>query len=99
MDTPVLGYHVAVKTKPRDPMSRYTQRKDGEGWEVKPGEVFKLACCDCGLVHQVVIVIEDGKVGIAAKRDTRATGQRRRNHSPQNATAQTPPDSGTKDHE
>jgi len=41
-----------------------------------PGQVFKLACCDCGLVHQVVI--EEGKVGIAAKRDNRATGQRRR---------------------
>lgn len=60
-------------------MSRYIQRKDGEGFEVKPGEVFKLACCDCGLVHQVAIVIEDGKVGFAAKRDNRATGQRRRN--------------------
>jgi hypothetical protein len=71
-------------------MSRYTQRKDGEGWEVKPGEIFKLACCDCGLVHQVVIVIEDGKVGIAAKRDARATGQRRRKHSPENARAMTP---------
>ena len=62
-------------------MSRYIQRKDGEGWTVQPGQVFKLACCDCGLVHQVVIVIEDGKVGIAAKRDARATGQRRRKHS------------------
>lgn len=62
-------------------MSRYTQRLDGEGWEVKSGEAFKLACCDCGLVHQVAIVSEDGKIGIAAKRDNRATGQRRkRNH-------------------
>ena len=59
-------------------MSRYVQRKDGEGWTVTPGEVFKLACCSCGLVHQVVIVVEDGVVGIAAKRDNRATGQRRR---------------------
>jgi len=63
-------------------MSRYTQRKDGEGWEVKAGQAFKIACCDCGLVHQVVIVIDDGKVGIAAKRDNRATGQRRRKSLP-----------------
>ncbi len=61
-------------------MSHYKQRKDGEGWTVEAGQIFKLACCDCGLVHQVVIVIDDGKVGIAAKRDNRATGQRRRRH-------------------
>ena len=71
-------------------MSRYTQQKDGEGWEVKPGEIFKLACCDCGLVHQVAIVIEDGKVGIAAKRDARATGQRRRKHSRMNVRVSAP---------
>jgi len=63
-------------------MSRYIQRIDGEGWEVKAGEIFKLACCDCGLVHQVVIVVNKGKVGIAAKRDNRATGQRRRRMNP-----------------
>jgi hypothetical protein len=40
-------------------------------------------------VHQVVIVIEDGKVGIAAKRDNRATGQRRRKSS-QNANVDAP---------
>lgn len=59
-------------------MTRYVQRTDNEGWVVTPGEVFKIACCDCGLVHQVVIVVEGGKVGIAARRDRRATGQRRR---------------------
>jgi hypothetical protein len=73
-----------MATNRQTAVSRYTQRKDGECWEVKPGEIFKLACCDCGLVHQVVIVIEDGKVGIAAKRDARATGQRRRKHSRMN---------------
>jgi len=75
-------------------MSRYTQRKDGEGWEVQPGQIFKLACCDCGLVHQVVIVVEGGEVGIAAKRDARATGQRRRKHSRMNVQTDTPPNGG-----
>lgn len=51
---------------------------------MQPGQIFKLACCDCGLVHQVVIVVEGGEVGIAAKRDARATGQRRRKHSRMN---------------
>ena len=58
--------------------SKYTQRHDGEGWEVRPGEIFKLACCDCGLVYDVVIVEEKGEIGVAAKRNNRATGQRRR---------------------
>lgn len=60
--------------------SRYVQRHDGEGWTKKSGVVFKMECCDCGLVHQVVVLA--GKpwqlVGLAAKRDNRATGQRRR---------------------
>ena len=59
-------------------MSKYIPRKDGEGFEVPIGEVYKLACCDCGLVHDVVFVVEDGKLGMAAMRNNRATGQRRR---------------------
>jgi hypothetical protein len=59
-------------------MSRYIQRLDNEGWTEKSGVPFKLACCDCGLVHQVVIVADGEDIGIAARRDNRATGQRRR---------------------
>ncbi len=60
-------------------MSRYTQRKDGEGWQETSGKPFRLACCDCGLVHDVVIVRGRGKeLGIAARRNNRATAQRRR---------------------
>lgn len=36
-------------------MTRYIQRKDGEGWAQKAGEVFRIACCDCGLVHDLVV--------------------------------------------
>ena len=57
---------------------KYVQRKDGEGFEVPSGEMYRIACCDCGLVHDFVFVSEDGKpVGIAAKRNNRATAQRR----------------------
>jgi len=59
-------------------MVEYKQRKDGEGFEIPLGEIYKLACCDCGLVHRVVFVVEDGRLGMAAERDNRATGQRRR---------------------
>lgn len=64
-------------------MSRYAQRKDGEGFAVPNKQIFKLACCDCGLVHQFAVVAEGVRkgaaIGIAAKRDNRATAARRRN--------------------
>lgn len=59
-------------------MTRYIQRKDGEGWAQKAGEVFRIACCDCGLVHDLVVTNGRGQVGIAARRNNRATAQRRR---------------------
>lgn len=59
---------------------KYRQRKDCEGWEIKSGQPFRLACCDCGLVHDVVVVREGKSLGIAAKRNARATAARRRKH-------------------
>jgi hypothetical protein len=60
-------------------MSNYTQRQDGEGFEVPSGELYKIACCDCGLVHDFVFISQDNKpIGVAARRNNRATGQRRR---------------------
>ena len=60
-------------------MTRYKQRLDGEGFTVKSGEIHRIACCDCGLVHDFVFVSEDGKpIGVAARRNPRATAQRRR---------------------
>lgn len=57
---------------------KYVQRMDGEGFSVPSGEIYRIACCDCGLVHDFVFVSEDGKpIGIAAKRNNRATAQRR----------------------
>lgn len=44
---------------------------DGEGVELASGEIFNLRCCDCGLVHRVVIVSQDDKpVGLALERVT-----------------------------
>lgn len=60
-------------------MTKYVQRKDNEGFEVPSGALYKIACCDCGLVHDFIFVSEDGKpIGIAARRNNRATGQRRK---------------------
>jgi hypothetical protein len=57
---------------------KYKQRQDGEGFEVPLGQVYRIACCDCGLVHDFVFVYEDGALGVAAKRNNRATAARRR---------------------
>lgn len=61
------------------PRAKYTQRTDNEGFEVPVGEVYRMACCDCGLVHDFVFVSADGKpIGVAARRNNRATAQRRK---------------------
>jgi hypothetical protein len=60
-------------------MVTYVQRYDDEGFTVPSGEVYRIACCDCGLVHDFVFVSEDNKpIGIAARRNNRSTAQRRR---------------------
>ena len=59
-------------------MTKYVKREDGEGFELPVGEIYKLACCDCGLVHDVVFIYEGGKLAMAAKRNNRSTGQKRR---------------------
>jgi hypothetical protein len=58
---------------------KYIQRKNGEGFEVPSGQLYRIACCDCGLVHDFVFIAGKGIVGIAARRNNRATAQRRRN--------------------
>jgi hypothetical protein len=62
-------------------MTRYKQRQNGEGFVVPLDEVYRLACCDCGLVHDIVLCYdkETGDLGMATKRNNRATAQRRRN--------------------
>jgi hypothetical protein len=59
--------------------AKYKQRHDGEGFTVPSKQVYRIACCDCGLVHDFVFVAGRGVVGIAAKRNSRATAQRRKN--------------------
>jgi hypothetical protein len=68
-------------------MSRYIKVHDNE-WQMPILEGYKMACCDCGLVHNInfKIVKEDNvdkeikgaRVILQATRNTRATGQVRR---------------------
>lgn len=66
-------------------MKKYIQRKDGEGFSIPNRTPYKLACCDCGLVHIIALAAPGLRkgvpIGMAAMRDNRATGQRRR-HKP-----------------
>lgn len=63
-------------------MSRYVKRVNGEGWTVKNRIPFRIGCCDCGLVHDIVVCVNSKRrgsvIGIAAQRNERATGQKRR---------------------
>lgn len=61
-------------------MTKYKKREDYEEFLVNyKGEILAIACCDCGLVHQYAFhVYRGGKLGMAAKRENRATAQLRR---------------------
>lgn len=47
---------------------------------VAPVEGYRMACCDCGLVHELQFAVhaESNRIMLRARRDNRATGQRRR---------------------
>ena len=57
---------------------RYKKLIDGVGVSVPKSEIFRFACCDCGLVHDMVLVAGRKEIGMAVRRNNRATAQRRR---------------------
>jgi len=58
---------------------RYTQRIDGEPILVPWREqIHRIACCDCGLVHDFEFEVKGKYVVIRATRNNKATAQRRR---------------------
>lgn len=62
-------------------MSKYGKLEDCDPIFLKPGYIFRGACCDCGLVHDMVVEDEDNGIhGIAFKRHKRATAQLRRHN-------------------
>lgn len=58
----------------------YTSIIDSEGIAIRSARRFKLACCDCGLVHDMVITgpNKGGWIGLAMRRNKRATSNRRK---------------------
>lgn len=61
-------------------MSKYTTVGDGSKIEVAPNTKFiwQLACCDCGLVHNILVEVDATGTVFTIHRNSRATGQRRR---------------------
>ena len=57
--------------------SRYEQVEDGQWWlfhEGRSNRRCKIACCDCGLVHQFRIRMRGGKLYMQANRLPKETG-------------------------
>jgi hypothetical protein len=55
----------------------YRQVFDGE-WVRPKRRGYKVACCDCGLIHVINYRIKDGHIEYQPTRDNRATAARRR---------------------
>ncbi len=68
-------------------MARFQDIKDGEPITLEyrqaqglKGGSMNFACCDCGLVHNVVIMPLKTRVRLYFWRDNRRTANRRRRH-------------------
>ena len=68
-------------------MKYHQHIEDGEDnftdWFAPKMDGWKMACCDCGLVHDVEFRVVDGEVQMRAKRNARSTAARRRNTAQQ----------------
>lgn len=60
-------------------IQREQEKEDGWTDWIHPLSGYRLACCDCGLVHDIETRIDDlGQVNFRARRNNRSTGQMRR---------------------
>ena len=60
---------------------RYQRLEDGETQHVPMRRRAQIMCCDCGLVHDYVFWMKDGKLFTREWRNERATSAARR-HQP-----------------
>lgn len=61
-------------------MAKYRRYHDGEFQIIDTkGDLLKLACCDCGLVHYIgITIIDDSLVKLQFVQDKQSTAQLRR---------------------
>jgi hypothetical protein len=58
-------------------MTKYRQENENE-WIRPQMRGYKMCCCDCGLVHEIVFKIEGKHIIFKVSRDNRATAAVRR---------------------
>ena len=66
-------------------MARFHQVEAGV-WEKPVMKGYKMACCDCGLVHTMEFRVVNGEIEMRGWRNERSTAQKRR-HMKQAAVA------------
>lgn len=67
---------------------KYPRVQDGEPVRVNPpGRLYKIACCDCALVHRVKFQTRGREIIMRAWRDNRATAALRREDRRRKRTA------------
>jgi len=72
-------------------MKKYPQIEDGQVVKIPwRTEDYKMACCDCDLVHRLRFTVKQGTLELQAWRDNRATAQLRRKRRNQCAASATP---------
>lgn len=59
---------------------RYPKVAAGE-WVQPCRKGYKMACCDCGLVHRMNFRLHRGRIQMQAFRDERATAAKRRHRN------------------
>lgn len=71
-------------------MAKFRQEHgDEDGWSdwIHPLPGYKMACCDCGLVHNMQFRIDDlGQINFRASRNVRSTAQMRRHKAKKDRT-------------
>lgn len=59
----------------------FTQASDGE-WVQPIKRGYRVACCDCGLVHRIAFRVRESRIQFRAVRDVAATIAYRRQRQP-----------------
>lgn len=67
-----------------EPRKYKPEKPNLDGWSdwIHPISRYRFSCCDCGLVHNLELRIDDlGRPNFRMSRNNRATGQLRRHRS------------------
>ena len=57
----------------------YANKNGWSNWEQPIRKGYRMACCDCNLVHTVDFRIHNGRIQLRMKRNNRSTSALRKN--------------------